>query len=121
MDKELDLPTSSAELEYQQAAKIVLSRKELLLNDEVMALVEGNQIVGLDPDALEQSNLYQRLKSYRSEQQAAVQSTNDDPNQIRHVLFLCDKSFSFKVINSVIKTAGMAGYPNFQFAVLEAK
>ena len=35
------------------------------------------------------------------------------------LLFLCDKQHTFKSINQVIKTAGMAGFPNFQFAVLK--
>ena len=134
MNKELDLPVSSAELEYNQAAKIILSREELLLNDEIMAVVENNKIVGLDPDNLEQSALYQRLRAYRTEQldklpaeapatdadTAETAATNAGKNEsTSHVLFLCDKSHSFKTINNVIKTAGLAGYPNFQFAVLE--
>jgi biopolymer transport protein ExbD len=35
------------------------------------------------------------------------------------LLFLCDKQHTFRSINHVIKTAGMAGFPNFQFAVLK--
>ena len=134
MDKALDLPVSSTEQEYDQAAKIVLSRNQLLLNDEVMAVVENNQIVGLDPDNLEQSALFQRLKAYRTEHQnnqpigevpnegvaTDPAATNADSKEdVSHVLFLCDKSHSFKTINNVIKTAGLAGFPNFQFAVLE--
>lgn len=119
LDKDLELPHSSAEQGYQKAIKIVLSKNELRLNDEVMAEVRGRSILGLSPDDLAASTLYQRLKTKRSEQTAAA--PDDAPGQAPHILFMCDKSHSFKTINNVIKAAGMAGYPNFQFAVLEEK
>jgi len=115
LDKDLELPRSSTKTEYQEAVKIVLSQKELRLNDEVMALVEGRGIAGLRDDDLEGSSLFQRLKTFRAESE----NTEDDQVSPSHILFLCDKSHSFKTINTVIKTAGLAGYPNFQFAVLE--
>jgi biopolymer transport protein ExbD len=119
LDKELELPHSSAELGYQKAIQIVLSKTELRLNDEVMAEVRNNEIAGLSRDNLASSTLYQRLHTKRAEQTAAV--GEGESQQAPHILFLCDQSHSFKTINNVIKTAGMAGYPNFQFAVLEAK
>lgn len=115
LDRDLELPTSTAEGDYQEAIKIVLSQKELRLNDEVMAAVQGRQIAGLTNDNLEGSSLFQGLKTYRIESE----KSEDGREPPSHVLFLCDKSHSFQTINRVIKTAGLAGYPNFQFAVLE--
>jgi biopolymer transport protein ExbD len=115
LDKDLDLPTSTAESDYQETIKIVLSQKELRLNDEVMAAVQGWQINGLTNDNLENSQLFHGLKTYRIESE----KSEDGQKPPTHVLFLCDKSHSFQTINRVIKTAGLAGYPNFQFAVLE--
>jgi len=117
LDKDLELPRSSTKTEYQEAVKIVLSQKELRLNDEVIALVEGRGIAGLRDDDLEGSSLFHRLKTVRTESE----NTENDQVSPTHILFLCDKSHSFKTINTVIKTAGLAGYPNFQFAVLEEK
>ena len=119
LDKNLELPRSSAQSGYQKTIQIELSKKELRLDGEVMAEVLGNQIIGLAPDNLRSSTLYQRLETKRSEQVAAA--GDSQPRQPPHILFLCDQSYSFKTINNVIKTAGMAGYPNFQFAVLEEK
>lgn len=119
LDRDLELPHSSAELGYQKTIKIVLSKKELKLDEEVMAQVRNRHIVGLDADDLTSSALYQRLKTKRSMQ--ADDTKSDSGRQAPHILFLCDQSYSFKTINNVIKTAGMAGYPNFQFAVLEEK
>jgi biopolymer transport protein ExbD len=119
LDKNLELPHSSAEAGYKKAIQIVLSKNELRLDDEVMAEVRGHRILGLTPDDPGSSTLCQRLKSRRAEQKA--EAPEDATDQAPHILFLCDKSHSFKTINSVIKAAGMAGYPNFQFAVLEEK
>lgn len=115
LDKDLELPTSTAKGEYQETVKIVLSQNELRLNDEIMAAVEGRQIAGLTNDNLENSPLFQGLKTFRIESE----ESEEDQEPPQHVLFLCDKSHSFQTINRVIKTAGLAGYPNFQFAVLE--
>ncbi len=119
LDKDLDLPRSSAEAGYNKAIKIILSQKELRVDDEVMAEVRNRKIVGFSSDDqdLKTSALYQRLKTSRDE---FVPGEGED-QKTPHVLFMCDKSYSFKTINQVIKTAGMAGYPNFQFAVLEEK
>jgi len=119
LNTDLELPHSSAELGYQKTIKILLSKKELLLNDEVMAEVRNRQIIGLVADDLTSSTLYQRLKAKRAEQTASPPDSEN--REAPHILFLCDQGHSFKIINNVIKTAGMAGYPNFQFAVLEEK
>jgi biopolymer transport protein ExbD len=116
LGKDLDLPRSSSEADYSQAIRIVLSKSELRVNDEVMAQVRERQIVGLPAEDLESSSLFQRLKTYRESQKI-----QESESQARHVLFMCDKTHSFTTINQVIKTAGLAGFPNFQFAVLEEK
>lgn len=117
LDKDLELPKSSAQGEYNKSVKIVLSKKELRLNDEVMATVQGQSLSGFKEGDLTSSALFQRLKTYLKDAGETTGETAVAP----HILFLCDQYHSFKTINSVIKTAGLAGYPNFQFAVLEEK
>ena len=118
LDHYLELPKSSSEAQYTKAIKVILTKKELRLNDEVMATVQGGTILGLSdvPDP-KTSSFFQRLQTfYKTDVENQTGSDQDHP---RHLLLLCDKSYSFKTINTVIKTAGMAGYPNFQFAVLQ--
>lgn len=117
LDKDLELPRSSSKAEYSEGVKLVLSKKELRLNDELIATVRGNEITGLADESMDKSALFQRLKTYKAEE---VKPEGDAP-EAPHVLFLCDRTHSFKTINRVLKTAGLAGYPNFQFAVLEGK
>ncbi|MFZ1984690.1 MAG: biopolymer transporter ExbD [Desulfatitalea sp.] len=115
--KDVDLPRSTSEAQSAKAIRIVLSKKELLLNDEWVASVKGLETTGITDDDPEGSALFKRLKSYRAETEAKDANQAEAP----HILFLCDKTHSFRTINRVIKTAGLAGYPNFQFAVLEEK
>ena len=115
LDKDLELPTSTAKLNYSDNIKLVLSQKSLQIGDEVIAHLNGGKIVGLDPDRLKDSTLYRRLKSYRDKEG----SGELDKGPKSTILFLCDKNLSFKTINNIIKTSGMAGYPNFQFGVLK--
>jgi biopolymer transport protein ExbD len=117
LGEDLQLPRSTAEVKYQQALKIILTKTELRVNDEVMAKVHNQEIEGLSPTDFQSSALYKRLKQVHADAKAKENSEKEPP----HVLFLCDQSHAFKTINAVIKTSGLAGYPNFQFGVLEEK
>ena len=120
--KDLELPKSSSEANYSKAVKLILSQKQLILNDEVLATVKGEELAGLSDDDLESSALFQRLKAYREEAKVKAETEKSGQEaEAPHILFLCDKAHNFTTINRVIKTAGLAGYPNFQFAVLEGK
>jgi len=116
--KDLELPRSTSQAEYSKTVKLILSKNELRLNDELIATMENGSLQGVSDDDPEASALFQRLKTYRTDQKT---ESGEQPSEAPHVLFLCDKTHSFKTINRVIKTAGLAGYPNFQFAVLEGK
>jgi biopolymer transport protein ExbD len=118
LGEDLQLPRSTAEAKYQQAVKIILTKTELRVDDEVVAKVQGQKIKGLSSTDAQSSKFYQRLKQFRSDVAVDAQNEEKDPP---HILFLCDKSHAFETINSVIKASGLAGYPNFQFGVLEEK
>ncbi len=123
LDKSIELPKSQAKLEYAQNIKLVMTQTTLKLEDEVVATLDGETIIGLDPNKLKESGLYQRLKQYRAEADAKPKVVEEEvmpegEQAESNLLFLCDRRNSFKTINEVIKTAGMAGFPNLQFAVL---
>lgn len=119
LDKDLELPKSSAEISYDQNLKITLTKSQLMIDDEMIAEVENGKISGLDEKDLKTSLLYKRLQeNFEKSKEKAVETKEDKPKD-QQVVFVCDKSHEFKVINQVIKTAGLAGYPNFQFAVLK--
>jgi biopolymer transport protein ExbD len=137
LDANMDLPRSEAKLDHEECIRLVFTRDSLKLEDEVIATVQEGQIIGLNPKDLKASVLYKRLRKIY-EDPLASQATGSDGGQEarppapggvggdpvsmekrKPLLFLCDKQHTFKSINQVIKTAGMAGFPNFQFAVLK--
>jgi len=132
----MELPQSSAKMDYAKDVRLILSTTTLTLQGEVLGELTDARIEGVNPADLKSSELYRRLCACREEAdaQAAAQggasaasagragaaATGESPEKDpSHLLFLCDKRVPFETINNVIKTAGMAGYPNLQFAVLE--
>ena len=115
MQKDIELPKSTAKMDHTETVKLVITQNSLHFNDDMIARVRKGRVVGLDPQNPKASVLYQRL-----EEQFVKSSQNSDQIQPKnHILLLCDKRHSFKTINDVVKTAALAGYPNFQFAVLK--
>ena len=112
--EEIELPTSTAKMEHTETIKLVLTLDGLHLDEMMIARVKNGEVIGLDPQRPKASVLYQRLTAHFSNQ-----AVNVDDKLQNHILLLCDRRHSFKTINSIVKTAAMAGYPNFQFAVLK--
>lgn len=121
--KDVELPRSTADINYSDSIRIVLSQEVLKLNDDVIASVENDKIEGLDTENLKESSLYKQLREIYDDSKEVEADKADEAEEesVKHVLFLCDKRHNFKTINAVIKTAGLAGFPNFQFAVLEGE
>ena len=115
LGEELKLPESIAEHNYRENIKMVLSQKTLELEDKIIATVKGDKIIGLEPTNLKGSILYQELKSYKE----IEDELRPDGGPEGQILFFCDKRLPFTTINTIIKTAAMAGYPNVQLAVLK--
>ncbi len=115
LDKDMQLPQSTSKTDFQDTIKLVLSQSTLKMGDEVVAQIENDAIVGLDPKNLKSSGLFIRL-SHRSE---TLSKETVGPEGPHPILLLCDRRLPFKTINQITKTAALAGFPNFQFAVLE--
>jgi len=115
IDKDIQLPKSSAKADYCDTLRLVVSQDKLWLGDELVDRIEDGKIIGLSRSDVKETDLYRKLSTYREylKQDGKKEKAN---NQI---LFLCDRRLSFQTINSVIKTASMAGFPNFQFGVLK--
>ncbi len=115
IDGSVSLPKSAAKSDFKDNIRIVVSENTVWLGQDVIAQVKDGAVVGLDVNKPKSSVLYHKLVQCREK---AEQSTTDTKEK-NLILFLCDKRLSFKTINSIIKTAGLAGFPNFQFGVLK--
>lgn len=126
LDKDIHLPESVAQIDHRNAVKLILTQSYLKVDDQAIARISDNRIMEFDPENPEKSDLYLKLKAHRAQKmaeqaQALAAGEVVDPEQDSelHLLFFCDRELPFKTINQVVKTAAMAGYPNFQLAVLE--
>lgn len=107
------LPDSNANAELAVSVTVGISKDELMVEQQPVARVvngtfdppaEGDRIVPL----------YDRLNAVRAVRQQATQGLgkNDDV-----VFLLADREIPFSLLAPIMKTAAMAGYPNFRFAV----
>ncbi len=116
LEKELKLPTSTSELPFKWAINVSLSMDELRIEDEyVCNLKKGDFVISKDePDKI--IPLFNRLLEFKNvEKYRDVERDSEDPV----VIFHADKRHPFKTVYKVMKTAALAGYPNFRFAVLK--
>ena len=123
VSKDVELPQSSSVYDYTNSVKLFLSESTIKIEENVVAMMENGKVRGLNPEKPQSSALYQKLKEHKSKQileaKQVAESKGEEPKSDFHVLFFCDRSLSFKTMNSIIKVAAAAGYPNFQLAVLE--
>ena len=119
LNEELELPKSSTKIDYEKNLKLVLTKSSLMLDDEIIAELNNGEIKGFDQKKLKTSILYTRLKEHYENSKKTEEENPEEKPATREIIFLCDKSHEFKLINQVMKTAGLAGYPNFQFGVLQ--
>ena len=115
IDGNMQLPVSTAKTNHGDTVKLFLSTTQLKLQDTVIGKVVNDRVIGLDPKSLKSSRLYQELSRRARERDAASADKKEPPS----VLFFCDRRLPYQTINNITKTAVMAGYPNFQLAVLE--
>ena len=106
--KHLNLPNSNSSLGFEKAVQVKLTKKELMIEDTFVAKVSGKKIVGVDVDGGKIVPLYNMLQRFRSLSKESDKTT---------VVFQADKDFPFELLNQVMRTAAMAGYPNFRFAI----
>jgi biopolymer transport protein ExbD len=115
IDGNINLPSSTAKADFTDSIRLAVSENTMWLVEEPIAQIKNGVVVGLDLNNLKGSVLFQKLVKCREK----VAQENVEGKDKNLILFLCDKRLSFKTINSIIKTAGMAGFPNFQFGVLK--
>jgi biopolymer transport protein ExbD len=115
LDKNMELPQSTAKTDFQETIKLILSRSTLKMGDQILATLDHDSIVGLNPKDLKSSDLYRELSNWAETSPDRVNDQTDP----QPILLLCDRRLPFKTINHITKTAALAGFPNFQLAVLK--
>ncbi len=111
------LPDSNANAELAVSVAVGISREELIVEQQPVAKVVNDRIdAPMDGDKI--VPLYDRLNAVRAvrQQQTGGLSRDDDV-----VFLLADREVPFTLLAPIMKTAAMAGYPNFRFAVTKTE
>lgn len=106
--QDLTLPNSTSKLGFVKAVQVKLTTKDLMVEDQFVAKVSKGKIVGTKIEGDKIVQLYNMLQRYRA---FSKESAKDI------VILQADKRHPFETLNQVLRTAAMAGYPNFRLAI----
>ena len=113
IEKGIILPKSTSQIDCNKNITVSLSSNSLKVGNQHIADVNQGVIQGFDRQNPEKSELYKHLLTIRHN----LDPKKDQDNS--SIVIFCDQRLPYKTIHQVVKTSGMAGFPNFQFAVLK--
>jgi len=113
IEKGMMLPRSTSQMDCNKTITVSLSSNSLKVDKQHIADIHQGMIQGFDHKHPEKSKLYKHLSSLRYN--LDHQAKQDESA----IVIFCDQRLPYKTIHQVIKTSGIAGFPNFQFAVLK--
>ncbi len=111
----IKLPTSSTQSQLELSVAVTITPDDIQVEKVAIAKVEGGKVAApMEGDKI--VPLYDKLNALRAakQSQTAGLGKNDDV-----IFLLADREAPFTLLAPVMKTAAMAGYPNFRFAVVK--
>jgi biopolymer transport protein ExbD len=110
--KDLSLPASSSQAKLQKDLVVTVTRSQIQVASVPVCRIEAGKLVGTTVEEEKVVALYDKLRSLRSSRQAGAGDAGDT------ILLLADRSTDAALVSKVLKTAGMAGFPNVRFGVV---
>jgi len=120
LGKGLELPSSNVQIDYKNSLKLFISPESIRINNTQVSGISNLSVVKLDPANLQNSDLYKNIVEHKKNSDSKQSADKKGTPETQHILVFCDQRIPFKTLNLIIKTAGLAGYTNFQLAVTEA-
>lgn len=111
----VDLPDSKAGLDLKESITVSVSKTELSIERSPIARIDHGKLdVEVQGDQI--VPLFNRLTAARAQkdERGASRGGVDDST----VLLMADKEVEYALLAKVMKTAAMAGYPNFHLVAL---
>ena len=111
----LVLPESRLGLDLRENLKVSITKTELAIESSPIAKIDNGKFdVEVQGDQI--MPLFNRLtaaRAARNESRTGKAASQDDV-----LLLMADKDVEYSVLSKVMKTAAMAGYPNFHLVAL---
>ena len=122
MAKGIKLPPSTSNMELQDALNIQMSKDALIVQEAlVMPLNDGTLPENVELEGSKIVKLYEVIEREgelrKKKKEAQGDALTDEEKSI--VIFQAGHRVRFEDIDKVMKTAAMAGFPNFRFAVMK--
>lgn len=127
---DLVIPISSAEKAPKLAVNIVVSRKDIVVDGDLVLGLQrgidedgGHEVISV-PDEEKRGQLISKLYDVLLEKAEAAKDlgvrTGSEEFEFKgEILLQCDKRLPFSVIREVMFTAGQAQFGNFRFVVIK--
>jgi len=116
LDEDVQLPRSNSEKPFKWAINVTLALDRLKVEDEFVCGLKDGRFLAAADDRDRIGPLYERLVRLKQiEGYRHVDRDSAEPV----VIFHADRRHRFETLYKVMKTAAMAGYPNFRFAVIK--
>ncbi len=117
--KDISLPYSSAITPPVPALQLVVTKNEVMLDNQKIADIESGDIAKKDMyrDGVTILPLAQALKKQK-DRSTYIQKHNDDHSFTGQIVLQADKGLQFSVLKKVIYTAGISDFVMLKLAVL---
>ena len=114
---DLELPASNAELKLKDAVNVMISPTEIRVDKKVVARIRKGRVVGTRVRGMKIVSLYKELRRHRAVLEYKIRKGKLQEEDQSVVLLQADKSIPYHIVDKVLKSSGMAGFPKFRFAV----
>lgn len=122
MGDNLQLPSSTARIEPEEAVPIGITKRQILVNDQAVAeVVDGKVDVSAKRDG-EQGYFIEPLfdaLNKEADKQKRIAKVNTAQEFKGMALVIADEETNYRLLNEVLYTAGQAQFSQFKFAVIK--
>lgn len=115
MPSDITVPQSSSEMSLEDAVNVTISQNGIFVDEKMVASIGSDHRIRAKIEGQKILPLYAELIKIKSMKRAKTEKEKENSSVI---LLKADKDVSFKVLDQVLKSAGMAGFPKSRFVVL---
>jgi biopolymer transport protein ExbD len=116
--KNVELPWSSSELKYEDAIRVAVSATSVQVGEKAVVEIRDGKIVGTIVEGKKIDALYRELRRQKAILEFKAKQKGTGLTEADSViLFHADKRIPYSIVDKVLKTAGMAGFPKFRLVV----
>lgn len=112
------LPPSNSDQAFSKSVQVFVAKDYLMVEDETICKIKDGKFLKVKIEGNKIFPLFNSLEKKRARILEETAASGKSAENETVVLFMADESVGFDMINKVMKTCGMAGFPNFQFAVM---